>query len=97
MDIIKSLMEAEERYRNGTLDFGELNIEAMAYDCRIEIENLRSENAMLSAELEALKTFKASFDRLYKIGFPMEDWHLNGSSVSFDEYYEHVLEAAGLG
>ena len=97
MDIVQSLIHLEAKYKNKTKEFGDLNIEAMAYDCRTEIEKLRNENAMLRTEVEALSAFKDSFDRLYRKGFSLEDWHLNESCVTFDEYYEHVLDSAGLG
>ena len=96
MDIIQSLIHAEAKYRNRTSDFGELNIEAMAYDCRIEIEKLRSENEALKKEVNALRQFKTCFDNLYQQGIALCEMYIVGDQNPFDELYEEALEHAGL-
>ena len=96
MDIIQNLKYAEEKYKNEALDFGELNIEAMAYDCRKEIEKLRSENKKLLKEIEALRTFKNRFDGLYQQDLGLSGWHMNGELEPYDSFYKEVLKYAGM-
>ena len=96
MDLVQSLQQVERKYRKGTLDFEELNIEAMAYDCRIEILKLRSENEALKKEIEALRQFKTCFDGLYQKGIGLCELYITGDLNPFDELYEKALMYAGL-
>ena len=96
MDIVQSLIHLEAKYKNKTKEFGDLNIEAMAHDCRTEIEKLRSENASLRIEVEALTLFKSRFQVLYQQGLGLCDWHVNATADSFDDFYEAVLDETGL-
>ena len=66
------------------------------YDCRIEIEKLRSENAALKKEIESLRSFKDYFNELYQKGIGFSDWQHNGDIEPFDNFYESALDHAGL-
>ena len=96
MDIVQSLIHLEEKYKNKTKEFGDLNVEAMAYDCRTEIEKLRNENASLRTEVEALVIFKNRFEGLYRQGVGLSDWHMNGAIEPYDNFYEAALDETGL-
>ena len=43
------------------------------------------------AEIEKLNKFKSYFDDLYGKGLEVANWHLNGSTEPFDNFYESAL------
>ncbi|MGN1303765.1 MAG: hypothetical protein ACI4YB_01890 [Oscillospiraceae bacterium] len=44
------------------------------------------------AEIERLQAFKSYFDELYGKGLEVANWHLNGNTEPFDNFYESALE-----
>ena len=44
------------------------------------------------AEVEKLQAFKSYFDELYGKGLEVANWHLNGNTEPFDNFYESALE-----
>ena len=44
------------------------------------------------AENERLQAFKCYFDELYGKGLEVANWHLNGNTEPFDNFYESALE-----
>ena len=44
-----------------------------------------------NAEIEKLNKFKSYFDDLYGKGLEVANWHLNGSTEPFDNFYESAL------
>lgn len=44
------------------------------------------------AEIERLQAFKHYFDELYGKGLEVANWHLNGNTEPFDNFYESALE-----
>lgn len=43
-------------------------------------------------EIEKLQEFKSYFDALYGKGLEVANWHLNGNTEPFDNFYESALE-----
>ena len=46
---------------------------------------------LIVADLKALSTFKEYFDELYGKGLEIENWHLNGDTQPFDDFYDEAL------
>ena len=46
---------------------------------------------LIVANLKALSTFKEYFDELYGKGLEIENWHLNGDTQPFDDFYDEAL------
>lgn len=44
------------------------------------------------AEIEKLQAFKSYFDELFGKGLEVANWHLNGNTEPFDNFYESALE-----
>lgn len=42
-------------------------------------------------EIERLQAFKSYFDELYGKGLEVANWHLNGNTEPFDNFYESAL------
>jgi len=42
--------------------------------------------------LEELQGFKAYFDDLYGQGLEISNWHMNGDTEPFDNFYESAME-----
>lgn len=53
--------------------------------------DLEFENMKLQKELERLEKFKRFFDDLYGIGLEVKNFHIYGSSESFDNIYESAI------
>ena len=49
--------------------------------CFAEAENIRKEN-------EALRAFKSCFGELYGTGLEVANWHQNGSTEAFDNFFD---------
>ena len=47
---------------------------------------------MEEKELEALRAFKAYFDSLYGTGLEIANWHYNGTTEPFDNFYDSAME-----
>ena len=47
-------------------------------------------------ELDKLRKFKEYFDELYGIGLEVKNWHLNGDTEPFDNFYESAICESGL-
>lgn len=47
----------------------------------------------LRDELYKLRKFKEYFDDLYGQGLEIENWHLNGSTEPFDNFYEQAISS----
>lgn len=47
-------------------------------------------------ELEKLRKFKEYFDELYGTGLEVKNWHLNGDTEPFDNFYESAICESGL-
>lgn len=43
-------------------------------------------------EVKKLQAFKCYFDELYGKGLEVANWHLNGNTEPFDNFYESALE-----
>lgn len=56
------------------------------------IYNQRDEIRRLEAEVEQLKRFKHYWDSLYGQGLEVANWHQNGTTESFDSFYEDAIE-----
>ena len=54
-----------------------------------------SEDAIVAAiaMTKALSAFKECFDDLYGQGLEIINWHMNGETEPFDNFYESALEA----
>lgn len=44
------------------------------------------------AEIDKLNKFKSYFDDLYGKGLAVANWHLNGETEPFDNFYESALQ-----
>lgn len=44
------------------------------------------------ALLKALSAFKAYFDDLYGEGLEVANWHMNGATEPFDNFYDSAME-----
>ena len=47
---------------------------------------------MEEKELEALRVFKSYFDSLYGTGLEVANWHYNGTTEPFDNFYDAAME-----
>lgn len=47
-------------------------------------------------EFGKYKKFKEYFDDLYGKGLEVENWHMNGETIPFDDFYESACEYAEL-
>ena len=47
-------------------------------------------------EFGKYKKFKEYFDDLYGKGLEVENWHMNGKTIPFDDFYESACEYAEL-
>lgn len=50
----------------------------------------------LYAELKQLREFKRYFDDLYGQGLEVKNWHLNGETEPFDNFYEKAISSSQL-
>ena len=65
--------------------------------CKTDICNNISKNAFdlikrQKEEIEKLHKFKSYFDDLYEKGLEVTNWHLNGNTEPFDNFYESALK-----
>lgn len=69
------------------------NENCMGDDCgKIISENALDLINRQKAEIEKLQAFKSYFDELYGKGLEVANWHLNGNTEPFDNFYESALE-----
>lgn len=57
---------------------------------------LRTPTREMDDELGKYKKFKEYFDDLYGKGLEVENWHMNGETIPFDDFYESACEYAEL-
>ena len=70
--------------------------ECPAKENNVECGDVLKNNALKlinrqKAEIEKLQAFKSCFDKLYGKGLEVANWHLNGSTEPFDNFYESAL------
>ena len=46
----------------------------------------------IQKENRKLKKFKSYFDSLYGAGLEVLNWHQNGNTISFDEFYDSAID-----
>ena len=57
---------------------------------------LRGPTREMDDEFGKYKKFKEYFDDLYGKGLEVENWHMNGETIPFDDFYESACEYAEL-
>ena len=57
---------------------------------------LRTPTREMDDEFGKYKKFKEYFDDLYGKGLEVENWHMNGETIPFDDFYESACEYAEL-
>lgn len=60
------------------------------------IAALRGPTREMDDEFGKYKKFKEYFDDLYGKGLEVENWHMNGETIPFDDFYESACEYAEL-
>lgn len=60
-------------------------------ECWLGISNIEAIKAVL-LELENYKSFKQYWDELYGKGLEISNWHENGETELFDNFYDSALE-----
>lgn len=60
-------------------------------ECWLGISNIEAIKTVL-LELEDYKSFKRYWDELYGKGLGISNWHENGETEPFDNFYDSALE-----
>lgn len=60
------------------------------------LEVLRTPTREMDDEFGKYKKFKEYFDDLYGKGLEVENWHMNGETIPFDDFYESACGYAEL-
>lgn len=62
----------------------------------LAVAALRGPTREMDDEFGKYKKFKEYFDDLYGKGLEVENWHMNGETIPFDDFYESACEYAEL-
>lgn len=65
----------------------------MAIQALEEIQQYREIGTV--EDLRKAKRFKEYFDELYGIGLEVANWHKNGTTESFDNFYDAAIDWSG--
>ena len=63
---------------------------------KMALTALRGPTREMDDEFGKYKKFKEYFDDLYGKGLEVENWHMNGETIPFDDFYESACEYAEL-
>ena len=63
---------------------------------KVALTALRGPTRETGNEFGKCKKFKEYFDDLYGKGLEVENWHMNGETIPFDDFYESACEYAEL-
>ena len=63
---------------------------------KVALTALRGPTREMGDEFGKYKKFKEYFDDLYGKGLEVENWHMNGETIPFDDFYESACEYAEL-
>ena len=94
-DAYRALYEIQEALGTRRLVREELLLENMQ-GLDLALSALRTPTREMDDELGKYKKFKEYFDDLYGKGLEVENWHMNGETIPFDDFYESACEYAEL-
>ena len=95
LEMVINGLECHKRAMYGEIDEHGIACNLCPYKDMESTCHSRTEGSLIAGALALLKSlsaFKAYFDDLYGKGFEIANYHLNGATEPFDNFYDSAME-----